>query len=97
MKYWSTERPSRKFESDRRLDDLARRLGHQAAHAGELAHLLRGAARARVGHHEDRVEARHRAVGARRRPTTILGADRRHQLLRELARSPSAQMSTTLL
>ena len=26
---------------DRRLDDLARRLRHQAAHAGELADLLR--------------------------------------------------------
>ena len=25
---------------DRRLDDLARGLGHQTAHAGELAHLL---------------------------------------------------------
>ena len=42
---------------DRRLDDLARRLGHQAAHAGELADLLRRAAGAGVGHHEDRVEA----------------------------------------
>ena len=31
---------------DRRLDDLARRLGHQAAHAGELLHLRRRAARA---------------------------------------------------
>ena len=44
---------------DRRLDDLARRLGHEAAHAGELADLLRRAAGARVGHHEDRVERRH--------------------------------------
>ena len=26
---------------DRRLDDLARRLGHQAAHTGQLADLLR--------------------------------------------------------
>ena len=31
---------------DRRLDDLARRLGHQAAHAGKLLHLRRRAARA---------------------------------------------------
>ena len=41
---------------DRRLDDLARRLGHQAAHAGELADLLDAAAGAGVGHQEDRVE-----------------------------------------
>ena len=32
---------------DRALDDLARRLGHQAAHGGELAHLRRRTARAR--------------------------------------------------
>ena len=49
---------------DRRLDDLADaagdlllRLGHQAAHAGQLADLLAVTARAGVGHHEDRVEA----------------------------------------
>ena len=41
---------------DRRLDDLARGLGHQAAHPGELADLLDAAAGARVGHQEDRVE-----------------------------------------
>ena len=41
---------------DRRLDDLARRLGHQAAHAGQLADLLLAAAGAGVGHDEDRVE-----------------------------------------
>ena len=39
-----------------RLDDLARRLGHQAAHAGELAHLRRRAARAGMRHHVDRVD-----------------------------------------
>ena len=61
---------------DRRLDDLARRLGHQAAHAGELADLLLAAARAGVGHDEDRVEARpalsrslHLARTSRRRPS----------------------------
>ena len=43
---------------DRRLDDLAGRLGHQAAHTGELTHLLLRAAGARVGHDEDRVERR---------------------------------------
>src|SRR6185503_1346835 len=41
---------------DRRLDDLARRLGHETAHAGQLADLLLGAPGARVGHHEDGVE-----------------------------------------
>ncbi len=41
---------------DRRLDDRAVRLGHEAAHAGELADLRRATARAGVGHHEDRVE-----------------------------------------
>ena len=38
--------------------DLLLRLGHQAAHAGELADLLLASARSGVGHHEDRVEAR---------------------------------------
>ena len=41
---------------DRALDDFALRVGHQAAHARQLADLLEGAARTRVGHHEDRVE-----------------------------------------
>ena len=41
---------------DRRLDDLARRLGHQAAHAGELLDLRRRAARAGVRHHVDGVD-----------------------------------------
>jgi hypothetical protein len=41
---------------DRRLDDRAVGLGHQAAHAGQLADLRRGTARARVGHHVDGVE-----------------------------------------
>ena len=41
---------------DRRLDDLARRLGHQAAHAGELLHLRFRTARAGVRHHVDRVD-----------------------------------------
>ena len=42
---------------DRGFDDFAGRLGHQAAHAGELTHLVGVASGARVGHHEDRVEA----------------------------------------
>jgi len=41
---------------DRRLDDRAVRLGHQAAHAGQLADLRGGTARAGVGHHVDGVE-----------------------------------------
>ena len=45
---------------DGRLDDLAGRLGHQAAHAGQLANLLDAAAGAGVGHQEDRIEVRAR-------------------------------------
>ena len=41
---------------DRRLDDFARRLGHQAAHAGELANLLLGTASAGVGHDVNRID-----------------------------------------
>ena len=50
--------------NDRRLDDLARRLRHQAAHAGELTHLRRRTARAGMRHHVDRVDV---GVGALRR------------------------------
>ncbi len=48
--------PFTEVRRDRRLDDLPRRLGHQAAHAGELPDLLLRAAGARVGHDVDRVE-----------------------------------------
>ena len=41
---------------DRRLDDGAVRLGHQATHTGELANLSRGTPRTGVGHHVHRVE-----------------------------------------
>ena len=41
---------------DRPLDDLALRIRHQAAHAGQLADLLERPAGAGVGHHEDRVQ-----------------------------------------
>ena len=41
---------------NRRLDDLARRLGHQAAHPGELLHLGGRAAGAGMGHHVNRVD-----------------------------------------
>ena len=40
---------------DGRLDDFAGRLGHKAAHAGQLAHLVLVASRSGVDHHEDRV------------------------------------------
>ena len=43
---------------DRRLDNRSVRLGHQAAHSGELPNLGRGATRSRVGHHVDRIEGR---------------------------------------
>ncbi|CEG07608.1 hypothetical protein BN961_01006 [Afipia felis] len=42
--------------NDRRLDDLARRLGHQTAHTGQLAHLRRRTTRTGVSHHVDRVD-----------------------------------------
>ena len=51
---------------DRAGDDLALRIGHQAAHAGELADLVERSARAGVGHHVDRVrrlEVVHHPVG----------------------------------
>src|ERR1700691_1875780 len=43
---------------DRRLDDFARGLGHQTAHAGQLLDLRRRAAGAGIGHHPDRVDGR---------------------------------------
>ena len=48
--------PLAEVGANRRLDDFARRLGHQAAHAGQLADLLLAAAGAGVGHDVDRVE-----------------------------------------
>ncbi len=42
---------------DGRLDDFAGGLGHEAAHAGQLADLGGAAAGARIGHHVDGVEA----------------------------------------
>src|SRR5438477_1613078 len=41
---------------DRALDDLALRIRHQSAHAGELTELRERSAGARVGHHEERVQ-----------------------------------------
>src|SRR5215467_13701348 len=48
--------PFLEVADDRALDDLARRLRHQAPHAGELAHLRGRAARAGMRHHVDRVD-----------------------------------------
>src|SRR6187431_1240598 len=42
---------------DRRLDDLAGRLGHQTAHGSQLTHLLWGTTSTGVSHDVDRVEA----------------------------------------
>src|SRR5690606_1648552 len=55
-----------KVRGDRRLDDRAVGLGHQAPHARQLADLRGRAARTRVGHHVDRVERllAHRLAGA---------------------------------
>ncbi len=66
---------------DRGLDDLARRLGHQTAHGGELAHLLGRASSARVGHDVDRVEARLFALLAGLRIGEHLLADDVHHLV----------------
>ena len=66
---------------DRRLDDLARRLGHQAAHAGKLTHLRRRAARTGVRHHVDRVDVGVGALGG------LLGrGDLLHHLLGDFFR-----------
>ena len=54
--------PFLEVRDDRALDDLARRLGHQAAHAGKLTHLRGRAARAGMRHHVDRVDLRVAAV-----------------------------------
>ena len=64
---------------DRALDDLAGGLGHQAAHAGELAHLRRRAARAGMRHHVDRVDLQVAAVGA-----FLDGRDLAHHLVGDL-------------
>ncbi len=68
---------------DRRLDDGSIGLGHQAAHAGQLADLRRAAARARVGHHEDGVErllAVHLATGV----LHVVGTELLHHRLGDL-------------
>ena len=65
---------------DRRLDDRAVGLGHQAAHAGQLADLRLRTTRAGVGHDVDRV---HRLLvdGLALGVGHLLGADRIHHRL----------------
>ena len=83
--------PFLEVRKDRRLDDLARRLRHQAAHAGQLLHLLLAAAGAGIRHHEDGVQlpacgrfpdrssaARSRA-SFRRRPDRCISTRRRRR------------------
>src|SRR6195256_3743040 len=65
--------------NDRRLDDLAGRLGHQAAHAGKLAHLVLRTAGAGVRHHEDRVD-----LGFATLRILLNGGDFRHHVFRDL-------------
>ena len=64
---------------DRALDDVARRVGHEAAHAGELADLQLGAAGLGVDHHVDRVQLRR--LGVLRRDVAV---DRLVQLVAHL-------------
>ena len=54
--------PFAEVRRDRRLDDLAGRLGHQAAHARQLTDLLLRASGARVRHDVDGVEVAPRPV-----------------------------------
>ena len=76
--------PFAEVRRDRRLDDLARRLRHQAAHGGELPDLLGRASGARVGHDVDRVEARLDELFAGLGIDDLFLADLVHHLLRHL-------------
>ena len=79
---------------DRALDDFARRLGHQAAHARELAHLRRRPARTGMRHHIDRVDL---GIAAVARP--FGGRDLAHHLVGDLlgALRPSVDDLVVLL
>ena len=77
VEVFENRQPLLEVGDDRRLDDLAGRLGHEAAHAGELAHLLLGTARAGVRHHVDRVDR----LLAARRLIVLNGRDAVHHLL----------------
>ena len=66
---------------NRRFDDGAGRLGHEAAHAAELSHLVRVASSTGVGHHEDRVEAGVVGFAARLRIDHVIDGDFLHHFL----------------
>ena len=57
--------PFAEIRRDRSLDNFTGRFRHQSTHTGQLANLLRAAAGAGVGHHENRIKARHRNLPAR--------------------------------
>src|SRR3546814_972707 len=51
-----------KVRDNRRFNDLARRLGHQATHARKLLHLRGAAACTGVRHHVDGIDGRKTAI-----------------------------------
>src|SRR3989338_6533968 len=67
---------------DRRFDDLARRLGHKAAHTAKLLHLGGRTPRTGVRHHVDRVRLFFRA-----RVGVTHGGNFGHHLARDLVRA----------
>ncbi len=81
--------------NDRRFDDFARRLGHQTAHAAQLAHLVRRTTSTRVRHHVDRV---HLLLAASDR-IELDGLDARHHFVGDLlgALAPSVDDLVVLL
>ena len=56
LKYSKHRQTFAEVRLDRRLDDLAGRLGHQTSHAGQLTNLLDAATGTRVCHQEHRVD-----------------------------------------
>ena len=83
VEVFENRQPLLEVGDDRRLDDLARRLGHQAAHAGKLAHLLLGAAGAGVRHHVDGVDR----LFAARLLVVLDGRDAVHHFLGDAVRA----------
>jgi len=96
MKYWSTDRPSAEVRRDGGLDDLARRLRHQATHGRQLADLLGRASSARVRHDVNRVEGGLDRLEARLRVGDLLLAMTCIISCVTLSATP-AQISTILL
>ena len=56
VEIFENRQPLFKIGDDRRLDNLARWLGHETTHAGQLLHLRWRATGTGMGHHIDRVE-----------------------------------------